>query len=109
MLVIHMDSSVSYSSIVMKQLLFSCVTGQFFHRDVVLDDVRKILMIPGKEPVPVQRKPVWAFMEREAGDSSNFCWVAMNPGYQGEGLIDGTYFDYLVDDVLSTEFKFKKL
>jgi hypothetical protein len=83
--------------------------GQFFHRDVVLDVVRKILMIPGKEPVPIQRKPVWAFMEREAGDSSNYCWVAMNPGFQGEGLIDGTYFDYLVDDVLSTEFKFKKL
>ena len=104
-----MDSSVSVLQIELYVNTLSCVTGQFFHRDVVLDDVRKILMIPGKEPVPVQRKPVWAFMEREAGDSSNFCWVAMNPGYQGEGLIDGTYFDYLVDDVLSTEFKFRKL
>ena len=71
--------------------------------DVVLD---KILIIPGKEHVPVQRKPLWPFMEL---DSTNFCWVAMNPGYQGEGLIDGHYFDYLVDDVLSTEFKYKKL
>ena len=74
-----------------------------------LDEVRKILILPGKEPVPVQRKPLWAFMEREMDNSNHLCWVAMNPGYQGDGLIDGTYFDYLVDDVLSTEFKFKKM
>ena len=83
--------------------------GQFFNEDVILDEVRKILILPGKEPVPIQRKPLWAFMEREAKDSTNFCWVAMNLGYQGDGLIDGSYFDYLVDDVLSTEFKFKKM
>ena len=33
----------------------------------------------------------------------------MNPGYQGEGLIDGTYFDYLVDDVMTSEYQFKKM
>lgn len=87
------------------------LTGQFFRSGVVLDSVRKILMVPGQEPVPVQRKPLWAYMEREvhSADSDKLCWVAMNPGYQGEGLIDGVYFDYLVDDVLSTEFKFNKL
>ena len=84
-------------------------TGQFFRDGVSLDNIRKLLILPGKEPVPIQRKPLWAFMERERGDLTNFCWVAMNPGYQGEGLIDGSYFDYLVDDVLSTEFKYKKL
>ena len=75
-----------------------------------VDNVRKIVILPGKEPVPVQRKPVWAFMEREkSSDNSQFCWTTMNRGYQGEGLIDGTYTDYLVDDVLSTEFMFNKL
>ena len=53
------------------------------------------------------RRPVWSFMEREVADDQ-LCWTAMNPGYQGEGLIDGTYFDYLVNDVLSTDFRFKK-
>ena len=46
-------------------------------------------------------------MEREVADDQ-LCWTAMNPGYQGEGLIDGTYFDYLVNDVFSTDFKFTK-
>ena len=88
--------------------LFS-LAGQFFRKGVELDEVRKILIMPNKEPVPVMRRPVWSFMEREKVTSDDqLCWTAMNPGYQGERLIDGTYFDYLVNDVLSTDFKFKK-
>lgn len=82
-------------------------TGQFFRTGVEIDEVRKILIMPNKEPVPVMRRPVWSFMEREKQDDQ-LCWTAMNPGYQGEGLIDGTYFDYLVDDVMTSEFQFKK-
>ena len=81
--------------------------GQFFRKGVELDEVRKILLIPNKEPVPVMRRPVWSFMERQNIDSQ-LCWAAMNPGYQGEGLIEGTYFDYLVDDVMTPNFQFKK-
>ena len=82
-------------------------TGQFFRKEVEIDTVRKILILPGKEPVPVMRRPVWSFMEREVAEDQ-LCWTAMNPGYQGQGLIDGTYLDYLVNDVFSTDFKFKK-
>ena len=82
-------------------------TGQFFRKGVEIDEVRKILLMPNKEPVPVMRRPVWSFTEREVADDQ-LCWTAMNPGYQGEGLIDGTYFDYLVNDVLTADFKFRK-
>ena len=85
-------------------VLFS---GQFFRKGVEIDEVRKILIMPDKEPVPVMRRPVWSFMEREVADDQ-LCWTAMNPGYQGDGLIDGRYLDYLVDDVLDTEWSFKK-
>ena len=78
--------------------------GQFFRKGVEIDETRKILILPGKEPVPVMRQ---CLMECEVADDQ-LCWTAMNPGYQGEGLIDGTYFDYLVNSVLSTDFKFKK-
>ena len=84
-----------------------CLSGQFFQEGVEIDETRKILISPGKEPVPVMRRPVWSFMEREVADDQ-LCWTAMNPGYQGEGLIDGTYLDYLVNDVLSVDFTFKK-
>jgi len=86
---------------------FQSHIGQFFRKGVEIDTVRKILILPGKEPVPLMRRPVWSFIECEvAGDQ--LCWTAMNPGYQGEGLIDGTYFDYLMNDILSTDFKFKE-
>ena len=61
--------------------------------------------MPDKEPVPVMRRPVWSFMERETADDQ-LCWTAMNPGYQGEGLIDGTHLDYIVKDIFSPVFAF---
>ena len=62
-----------------------------------------------KSTVPVMRKPAWFFLENEyAADSDKkLCWVAMNPGYQGKGLIEGSYLDYLVDDVMTSKFQFE--
>lgn len=81
--------------------------GQFFRDGVKIDTVRKLLFLPKMDPVPVARRPVWAFMEREV-KNKDVCWTAMNPGYQGDGLIEGTYMDYLVNDVLDDEFVYKK-
>ncbi len=88
-----------------RQTCFFTISGQFFRGGVEIDTVRKLLILPGKEPVPVMRRPVWSFMEREIPDDQ-LCWTAMNPGYQGEGLIDGTYLEYLVDDVVSSDFTY---
>ena len=77
-----------------------------------IDESRHILILPDMEPVPVQRKSIWHFMERERGKKSEvepkFCWVAMNPGYQGKKLIAGSYLDYIVDDLLSPNFNVPK-
>ena len=43
-------------------------------------------------------------MEREQKDDQ-LCWTAMNPGYQGEGLIDGKHSNYIVDDILADKFE----
>ena len=63
-------------------------------------------MLPDKIPVPVKQRPVWGFMKHEM-DEGKGCWATINHGEQGEGLIDGTYVDYQVKDILSTDFKFK--
>ena len=81
--------------------------GQFFRKGVEIDETRMILILPGKEPVPVMRRPVWSFMEREVSDDQ-LCWTAMNPGYQGEGLIEGVHQNYIVDDVLDSSFVFEQ-
>ena len=85
----------------------SLSVGQFFREGVEIDTARKLLLLPKKAPVPVMRKPVWAYMEQNV-PSNQLCWVAMNPGYQGKHLIDGHYLDYVVNDVLSTDFKFSR-
>ena len=87
--------------------LMLIIAGQFFNKGVAIDEVRKILIMPNKEPVPVMRRPVWSFMERETADDQ-LCWTAMNPGYQGEGLIDGNHLDYIVKDIFSPVFAFNR-
>ena len=63
-------------------------TGQFFREGIEIDESRKLLLLgPDMEPVPVMRKPVWSFMERETPEEQ-LCWAAMNPGYQGKRLIN---------------------
>ena len=79
--------------------------GQFFRPGVEIAKARRLLLLPGMEPVAVMRKPVWHFMER-AEKEDQFCWVAMNPGYQGKKLIQGHYLHYVVNDLFSEEHKF---
>ena len=43
-------------------------------------------------------------MEREDKEDQ-FCWVAMNPGYQGKKLIQGHYLDYLMDFNIQEKFR----
>ena len=72
-----------------------------------MDEVRKLLFLPNKPPVPVEWKPAWRYLEKEANNTNvQHCWTAMNPGDQGKELIDGSYLDYLVEDVLTSGFQF---
>ena len=67
-----------------------------------------MLVMPNKDPVAVEWKPVWKYLEREKPDDEmKHCWVSMNPGNQGNGLIDGSYMDYVMEDVLSSGFQFQ--
>lgn len=79
-------------------------SGQFFRKGVELDKVRGFLLLPGMEPVPVARQPVWKYMQRSV-QTSQMCWVAMNYGYQGEGLIIGSYRDYEVRSIVEADFE----
>ena len=81
--------------------MLSCV-GQFFRKGVEIDDVRKFLILPGMELVPVELRPIWSFMERRV-KTSQLCWTARNYGNQGAGLIIGSYKDYEVKSVLDMD------
>ena len=99
----HLD--ISWQEVGEQPELSHGLIGQFYRQGVEIDEVRKILIIPHKEPVPIMRRPIWSFMERDQKKlDSDFCWTAMNIGYQGDSLIDGHYIDYTVPNILSTNF-----
>lgn len=81
--------------------------GQFFRSGVEIDEMQRIAILPNKKPVPVRNRPLWGFMKHKTAVNQH-CWTAMNHGEQGEGLIDGVYRDYLVNNILSDDFKFKQ-
>ena len=74
-----------------------------------VDDAQKVLIFHDRKPVPVKQRSVWGFMKHELHEVADGkqCWTTINLSEQGEGLIEGTYMDYRVKDILSTDFLFK--
>ena len=80
------------------------ITGQFMVKGIEIDEVKGILIRPGFEAVPVEKTVAWSYNE---GRGAGPCWKAMNPGHQGEGLIEGGILNYIVDNILDKDFAFK--
>ena len=62
---------------------------------IAVDSTRKVLVRSGFEPVPVVSSKNW--------NSPDNCWLAKNAGNQGEGLIEGSIYDYIVSSIESTD------
>ena len=69
--------------------------GQFMVNAVEVDPVKQMLIQPGREPVPVKLSKNW--------NTQDNCWLAKNVGKQGEGLIRGSIYDYIVSTIDSTD------
>ena len=67
-----------------------------------MDKIAQVLVIPNRPNVSVAMGDTWP----EVYQKGHMCWKARNPGYQGEGLIQGDYVDYVVDHVFATDFIF---
>ena len=72
--------------------------GQFMKKGVDIDTQKEMLIhSDGRDPVPVTRDSLMT------GDANRQCWKVMNYGHQGEGLIKGKIFDYVVPEILSSD------
>jgi len=70
-------------------------------KGVAVDPIKKMLTHPdmySHDPVAVELDDVM---------TGKTCWKAMNPGNQGEGLIEGNILDYMVSTLLIDDFKLK--
>jgi len=70
-------------------------------KGMAIDPMKKMLIYPDNHnPVTVEMNYVM---------TDKRCWKAMNPGYQGEGLIKGSVLDYMVSNLLEDDFKIKDI
>ena len=93
--------SISYAQSYMLYIHPSSV-GQFFRPDVSLDEDNKLLILPGRSPLPIKERSTFNFMHNEIS-SGQKCWTSVKLSRQ---LIEGSFRDYHVDGILSTGFKF---
>ena len=81
--------------------------GQFLRSGVMVDEEKRLLILPGRPSVPVVHQQVFAFIQAEAPEyKAKSCWTAKKRSSQGVGVIEGTYTDYEVKSLLSTGFNF---
>ena len=69
-----------------------------------MDKVNKLLVLPNRPPIPVTLEAAKPEVHHKTD-----CWHPVTPGYQGKGLLEGEYLDYIVDYVFATDFKFSPL
>lgn len=77
--------------------------GQFFSPMVRVDSVRHELLLGRGSPVPLKEGRVWDGVEVEEVKGEH-CWYPA----PDSTVIEGYSYDYIVEHVLSTAFKFSK-
>lgn len=75
--------------------------GQFMVNGIEVDPIKQMLIQPELEPIQVEPSKNW--------NTEDECWLVKNVGKQGEGLIRGSIYDYIVATIDSTNVSFKKL
>ena len=81
-------------------MVFFLSIGQFFRGGVRIDTYAQLLRVPGRLSVPVEQQDLWKFMELSLhGDTK--CWTSAYHSSQGAGIVEGTYKDYIVDNLLA--------
>ena len=82
-------------------------TGQFLRPGVALDEEGRLLILPGKPSVPIEQQQLYRFIRADAPQYNHgTCWTAVKHSNQGVGVIEGTYTDYEVNNLLHTGFRF---
>lgn len=73
--------------------------GQFLQHGAEVDEKRMMLIVPHLEPIPVKQH---SFTKRRSMKSDE-CWAVVNTGKHGLKLTNGTYQNYIMSGLLSTE------
>jgi len=70
--------------------------GQFMGKDIEIDTDYSMMKIGYHTPIPVVKGPAWSFL-----GTDEECWYGRTSDNQGGGVIQGSYLDYVVKELLS--------
>ncbi len=78
-------------------------TGQFLSPDVQIDRDKSSLLLPDRDPVNLELRSVWEAVT-EPDVEGKPCWYPA----EGETVLEGRPYDYIVEHILATSYKFSK-
>ena len=71
------------------------IIGQFMGKAVEIDSDYNVMKIADHKPISVVKGPAWHFL-----GSSEQCYYGRSIDDQASGVIEGSYMDYLVEELL---------
>jgi len=73
----------------------SCVLGQFMGKTVEIDPDYNMMKIADHKPISVVKRQAWNFL-----GTDELCYYGRSTDNQASGVIEGSYMDYLVEELL---------
>jgi len=64
-------------------------------KDIKIDKRHNIMKIGDHKPISVVKGPAWLFLGIDKD-----CWYGKSTSNQGDGVIEGNYLDYMVEELL---------
>jgi len=79
-------------------VLYCACVGQFLTSDVKIDTEYKLMKFQNRQPISVKRGRAWSYLKSDIE-----CWYGSSTDNQATGVIEGTYTDYIVQDLFATQ------
>ena len=79
-------------------ILCCTYVGQFLTSDVKIDSQYKLMKFEDRKPISVKRGRAWSYLKSDIE-----CWYGSSTDNQATGVIEGTYTDYIVQDLFAPQ------
>ena len=83
--------------------MYMCI-GQFMGPEVQIDEQTGLMKVGNRVPFAVKKGEIWPYLK-----IPGTCWYPTNTDDQGEGVLEGVYTDYIVNDLFAINFKYSQL
>ena len=81
------------------------LTGQFTGTKVMIDKQAGLIKFgENLDPFTVKEGGIWPYL-----NIPGTCWYPTDTNDQGEGVLEGVYTDYIVDDLFEFNFKYNQM